>query len=210
MQRIGFSPERGHRLRTFHSILDRMVEKVSLRKGNAKKPAQKYQNKAAFRHNKNSKLTRVIEALPVVGLCQHCTDIMIWRKTYRKYKPLTVPKKCLGCQEKTVKDAYHVLCHGCAGKRNVCAKCQQEKNVVTPASNAALDEEKLRLKSMLAEMPERHKRSVLRKMDKAGAETLAELEAFIEKQMASSSLSDSESDSSDDGEEEEDQEDEEE
>jgi hypothetical protein len=48
-----------------------MVDKVSLRKGDNKKKAQKYQNSTKFRHNKNSKTTKKIDALPVAGLCTH-------------------------------------------------------------------------------------------------------------------------------------------
>lgn len=70
-----------------------MVEKISSRKGNSKKGAQKYQNHVGFKHNKNSKLTRKIYKMPVDGVCDHCREIIVWRKTYRKYKPLTCPKK---------------------------------------------------------------------------------------------------------------------
>ena len=47
-----------------------------------------------------------------------------WRKRYRKYKPLTVVKKCTACGEKRIKDAYHVICNQCAQKNGgQCAKC---------------------------------------------------------------------------------------
>ena len=65
----------------------------SSRKSGAKKGAQKYQNKEAYRHNRNSKKTKEILAMPVNGLCKRCTEIVLWRKQYRKYKPLTAPKK---------------------------------------------------------------------------------------------------------------------
>jgi hypothetical protein len=58
-----------------------------------KKKGQKYQNKEAFRHNKASKKTAKILAMPISNVCQHCKDILEWRKQYRKYKPLTQPKK---------------------------------------------------------------------------------------------------------------------
>ena len=70
-----------------------MPEKISLRKGNNKKQGQAYKNVTAFKHNKNSKTTRKINALPINGLCQRCFDIVQWRKSFRKYKPLTAPKK---------------------------------------------------------------------------------------------------------------------
>lgn len=46
-----------------------------------------------------------------------------WRKRYRKYKPLTVVKKCTACGEKKIKDAYHVICGDCVKKTSKCGKC---------------------------------------------------------------------------------------
>ena len=31
--------------------------------------------------------------MPINGLCPACEEQIEWRKKYRKYKPLTVPKK---------------------------------------------------------------------------------------------------------------------
>ena len=39
-------------------------------------------------HNPNSKKSQVIAGIPNVGLCQHCHDIIEWRKKFRKYKPI--------------------------------------------------------------------------------------------------------------------------
>ena len=52
-----------------------------------------HQNKVAFHHNKNSKKTKVILSLPNEGLCRKCHEVIEWKKAYRKYKPLTQPKK---------------------------------------------------------------------------------------------------------------------
>lgn len=49
--------------------------------------------------------------------------VIEWRKRYRKYKPLTVVKKCTACGEKRIKDAYHVICGECVKKTTKCAKC---------------------------------------------------------------------------------------
>jgi hypothetical protein len=54
---------------------------------------QKHQNEYAFRHNKNSKKTRKIAKTPNKGLCEKCHEKIEWRKKYRKYKPLTQPRK---------------------------------------------------------------------------------------------------------------------
>lgn len=70
------------------------TQKMSSQKGNSskqKKPA--HQNKFAFKHNKNSKKTQEILNIPTEGLCQHCHDVIEWKKKYRKYKPITSPTK---------------------------------------------------------------------------------------------------------------------
>jgi hypothetical protein len=68
-------------------------KKSTQRKGNNKKTGQAHQNTTAWKPNKNSKKTRIINALPVYGLCDRCTEVILWRKKYKKYKPLTAPKK---------------------------------------------------------------------------------------------------------------------
>ncbi|KAI9136496.1 hypothetical protein BKA69DRAFT_1103798 [Paraphysoderma sedebokerense] len=134
----------------------------------SKKQGQKYKNVTAYKHNRNSKLTKKILALPVQGLCHRCYEVIEWRKRFRKYKSLTTPKKCVGCEQKTVKDAYHVLCNPCATKKNVCAKCQQsaeivEENVMTPAE---LNRQQQLFEAKLKTLTERQRRSVLRKQEK--------------------------------------------
>jgi hypothetical protein len=62
---------------------------MSTRGGNDKKRGPKYQNSFGYVHNRNSKRTKVIEAMPNEGCCQRCFDKIEWRKKYRKYKPLT-------------------------------------------------------------------------------------------------------------------------
>lgn len=37
----------------------------------------------------------------------------------------------VSCQQKSIKEAYHVLCDDCACKRKVCAKCLESKEIVT-------------------------------------------------------------------------------
>ena len=88
-----------------------------------KKQNQKYQNIYAFHHNKSSKKTKKILSFPITGLCNKCTKIIEWKKQYRKYKPLTVPRKCCKCDQKSVRDAYHLCCHPCAEQQLICAKC---------------------------------------------------------------------------------------
>ncbi|KAI3647106.1 hypothetical protein MP228_007327 [Amoeboaphelidium protococcarum] len=150
---------------------------TTTRKGDNKKGAQKYKNVTAFKHNKNSKLTKKILSMPVNGLCQRCFDIIQWRKTYRKYKPLTQAKKCPDCDEKSVKEAYHVLCQACAQKKDVCAKCLQSKEIVEDLSQIDTDKEVEKLKELClsSNLPERKKRTYLRRLERDGLEGVAGL-----------------------------------
>ena len=75
---------------------------MSTRSGNPKKQGQKHQNAFAFKHNKNSKLTIKIKKSPLDNLCKRCFDILEWKITYRKYKPLTAAAKCNTCLQKTI------------------------------------------------------------------------------------------------------------
>jgi hypothetical protein len=34
------------------------------------------------------------------------------------------------CQEKAIKEAYHVLCDNCARTKGVCAKCLESKDIL--------------------------------------------------------------------------------
>lgn len=70
-----------------------MVHSVSTARGGAKKGAQKYQNSFTYKHNNKSKTTQKIYKLPNDGVCTHCFEQLEWRKKFRKYKPLTQPKK---------------------------------------------------------------------------------------------------------------------
>lgn len=91
--------------------------------GKPKKGPPAHANSYAFHHNKSSKLTKHIGSLPIRHLCPACVAVIEWRKKYRKYKPLTVVKRCTGCGEKKVKDAYHVICGDCVRKVGKCGKC---------------------------------------------------------------------------------------
>ncbi|KAI8321282.1 hypothetical protein GQ54DRAFT_304890 [Martensiomyces pterosporus] len=150
-----------------------MSQKISTRGSGAKKGAQKYQNSFAYTHNKSSKKTQTILALPVDGLCQRCTDVVLWRKQYRKYKQLTAAKKCVSCQLKKVKKAYHVLCDDCAADKGVCAKCMEKAQIVEghkPKTSQEVLKEEQDLEQKLAGMRERQRRSYLRKLERGDIE----------------------------------------
>jgi hypothetical protein len=88
-----------------------------------------HQNETAFKHNKSSKKTKKILESPISKLlCPSCKAVIEWRKQYRKYKPLTIPKKCISCQEKTIKSAYHTRCDACSVNADVCAKCGDSRS----------------------------------------------------------------------------------
>ncbi|KAI9230709.1 MAG: hypothetical protein DHS80DRAFT_28600 [Piptocephalis tieghemiana] len=141
---------------------------MSSRKSGAKKGPQKYQNEVAFKHNKNSKLTRKIIAMPITGLCAKCLEMIEWRKKFRKYKPLTQPKKCVDCLERKVKEAYHVTCDDCAGRMGICAKCRQQTTIMpsTRKTVAEIEAEKRKEEAQLAMMNERQRRSYLRRLER--------------------------------------------
>ncbi|KAI9295417.1 hypothetical protein K502DRAFT_324328 [Neoconidiobolus thromboides FSU 785] len=136
----------------------------------AKKNGQKHKNDFSYVHQKQSALSKKINSLPVHGICQRCTDIIAWRKQYGKYKVLTVAKKCVGCQRKAVKEAYHILCQECAKSKNVCAKCQEPHQIVNDPSQykseAEKNAEEINFQNWIKRLPERKRRSVLRKMER--------------------------------------------
>ncbi|CAH1756770.1 418_t:CDS:2 [Entrophospora sp. SA101] len=142
------------------------MTKVSL--SSKKKPGQKYQNSFAFKPNKNSKKSKIINSLPIDGLCKRCKDIVEWKKKYKKYKTLTVAKKCVNCNEKNVKEAYHVLCSKCASGKNVCAKCQESNEIIKSGikSDKELLREQQEHEKFLSKLSERQKRSYLRKLER--------------------------------------------
>jgi len=67
--------------------------KSSSRRGCQKKGAQAHKNTYAFHANKSSKITKRIANMPVGGLCEKCVEVIMWRKKFKKYKPLTTMKK---------------------------------------------------------------------------------------------------------------------
>ncbi len=124
---------------------------MSSQHGNvSKRGPQKYRNKTAFRNDlhDNSKKLKQINSTEFNGLCERCVDVLKWKVKYRKYKPLTVPKKwcvlqtlknvCVSktcfviatksvkCLEKKVKVAYYIICQDCCLKHKICSKCARD------------------------------------------------------------------------------------
>jgi len=90
---------------------------------------------------------------------------------YKKYKPLSQPKKCVKCEQKTVRHAYHVMCLDCGKKLQVCTKCCQSKEIIPGPADK---QEQIRLDSemqkLLQTLPERKRRTFIRYMNKQGKE----------------------------------------
>lgn len=86
---------------------------------------QKHQNKTVFKNDLHdtSHKTKFINSLEISEVCKRCKDIIEWKIKYKKYKPLTAPRKCVACEQKSIKYAYHLLCAKCALEKKVCAKC---------------------------------------------------------------------------------------
>lgn len=145
---------------------------MSLRSGNNKKKGQKYQNTFAFKHNKNSMLTRKLLQSPLDFLCQHCVDILEWKLAYRKYKPLTTPSRCNICKEKTIFKAYRTICDPCAIKDNkkLCAKCCVEVEEYGKAKNGTSNPNGIKLKkkdalvTLIKGLKKKYQKTVYRKI----------------------------------------------
>jgi hypothetical protein len=69
---------------------------MSTQRGNASRTrAQKHKNKTAFKNtlHDTSRRTKEINEIEVKNCCSRCTEVIEWKIKYKKYKPLTVPKK---------------------------------------------------------------------------------------------------------------------
>ncbi|KAE8633085.1 hypothetical protein XENTR_v10001773 [Xenopus tropicalis] len=114
---------------------------MSSQRGNVNRSrAQKHKNATVFKNDKydSSSRTKKINAKLHDGVCQHCKDVLEWRVKFSKYKPLSQPKKCVKCLQKTVKDSYHIICKPCAIQHELCAKCGKKEEIVLPHSEVDL------------------------------------------------------------------------
>ncbi|GFQ89518.1 uncharacterized protein C9orf85 homolog [Trichonephila clavata] len=95
------------------------------RGNNTRSRPQKYKNTVAFRNDKygENEHTKMLNSIKLKSLCPKCEAVIQWKIKFKKYKPLTVPSKCIKCEEKTVRSAYHNICTNCSENLNVCAKC---------------------------------------------------------------------------------------
>eukprot|EP00029_Vermamoeba_vermiformis_P004603 TRINITY_DN15156_c0_g1_i1.p1 TRINITY_DN15156_c0_g1~~TRINITY_DN15156_c0_g1_i1.p1 ORF type:complete len:266 (-),score=76.50 TRINITY_DN15156_c0_g1_i1:9-806(-) len=136
---------------------------MSSERGNVRKAPPRHQNSFKFRHNPNSKKTAQIMKTPIEGLCKRCTDKLEWKKNYRKYKPLTTPRKCTRCEQKTVYRAYHIVCEKCATDLKICAKCCDRGEITSPFVKANQEQQDDKI---LASLSERKRRTYLRMLER--------------------------------------------
>lgn len=79
---------------------------MSTKRGNAVRTrAQKHQNRTSFKNDLHdtSHTIKMINNIKIAEVCERCKKIIDWKRQYRKYKPLTQPKSCNLCHQKTVK-----------------------------------------------------------------------------------------------------------
>ena len=202
---------------TYQKLIEQQMQKTvktssSKGKSGQRRQGQRHQNKVAFTPNKYSPHALMIASLPSSGLCQHCLEIINWKKRMNKYKPLTHPKTCITCHLKTVREAYHVLCSPCASQADCCAKCRVSVAIAAITANAGINvhgianplvssynvlfDTEQQEAVAIAKLNERSRRSYLRKRDAEDWEGAAKI---IEALEASEALyDDDDGDSSDD------------
>ncbi|XP_018417774.1 PREDICTED: uncharacterized protein C9orf85 homolog [Nanorana parkeri] len=108
---------------------------MSSQRGNVQRSRpQKHKNATVFKNDKydSSSRTKKINSKLHDGVCQRCKDVLAWKVKFSKYKPLSQPKKCVKCLQKTVKDAYRIICKPCAIEHELCAKCGKKEDIVDP------------------------------------------------------------------------------
>lgn len=109
---------------------------MSSQRGNTSRTrAQKHKNQKGFKNNLHdtSNRTKLINSIQVSDVCAKCKEVIEWKIKYKKYKRLTQPKTCVKCSQKTVKQAYHVMCKECGVKLGLCTKCCQNQEIVATA-----------------------------------------------------------------------------
>ncbi|XP_028658176.2 uncharacterized protein C9orf85 homolog [Erpetoichthys calabaricus] len=108
---------------------------MSSQRGNVTRSrSQKHQNSSVYKNNKYGATSQLKKANAKAhdGICQRCKDVIEWKIKYNKYKPLSQPRKCIKCLQKTVRDAYHIICKPCGLKLGTCTKCGTNEEIVTP------------------------------------------------------------------------------
>ncbi|XP_033204391.1 uncharacterized protein C9orf85 homolog [Bombus vancouverensis nearcticus] len=143
---------------------------MSTQRGNANRSRpQKYQNQTVFKNDLHdtSNKTKYINSIQVVHVCERCKQIIEWKIKYKKYKPLKAAAKCIKCEQKTIKHAYHNICIPCAIQYKVCPKCGNKSNIVK--EEPGIEETNkldIELQNLLKGLSERKRRTFIRYMNK--------------------------------------------
>lgn len=103
-------------------------------------------------------------------------DLLLYLRKFRKYKPLTAPRKCNVCGQKTVKAAYRTICASCASSQKVCAACGKSRTETKAQSHCSHDaqpgdirhqrQEEGVIKEVLKGLTERQRRTALRRQER--------------------------------------------
>jgi hypothetical protein len=148
---------------------------MSSQKGNVKKGKQAHQNSYKFKHNPNSRTTRTISHAPLDFCCERCLKKLQWKVQYRKYNPKTVPGVCNLCDKNNIYKGHRHICDGCSENFMVCSMCispcthfakpnRPGKNFVS-VNAGETKKELLLMEEILKNLKERHRRTVMRKIE---------------------------------------------
>lgn len=168
---------------------------MSTKRGNIQRTrAQKHQNKTKFKndlHDTSNKI-KLINSIKIAEVCERCAAIIEWKRQYRKYKPLSQPKKCNKCGNRSVKQAYHMICTPCATEARQCAKClvsADQAQIIPPVKSEQEElRERAEIDKLLKVLPERRRRTFLRYLDKKKKTTTLGVDEQQEKEKASFDL----------------------
>ncbi|PJF17567.1 hypothetical protein PSACC_02582 [Paramicrosporidium saccamoebae] len=105
------------------------VDMTRTSSGSRKSGPPAYSNSYAYKQTHVSTEAKALLATPISSVCPPCRGVLEWRKRFNKYKTLTVPKKCVRCGGRTIKEPYHVACGQCVRKEACCAKCLTARTV---------------------------------------------------------------------------------
>lgn len=143
---------------------------MSSQRGNAlKRKPQKHKNSVAFKNDLHdtSNRTKQINSLEHYGVCIRCKDIIEWKVKYKKYKPLTKPKKCVKCLNPKVLTAYYIVCQGCCESLKVCSKCSKPSDEIEFGENEKEQKKKeIEFQQEIKLLSERKRRKFLRLLEK--------------------------------------------
>lgn len=130
------------------------------------KKSQGFKNTHAYElrfraDKKNLQKTAVLDRV-----CSRCYEILQWKLTYGKYRPLKKAKKCQKCKLPAVLKPYRVLCNKCGDESKCCTKCGKNKEYTLEsyqhAPKSVVNRRVQEMKNNMKMMQERSKRKITR------------------------------------------------